>query len=306
MIYDVIIIGSGPAGLAAGIYAQRAEFNTLIIEKNAISGGQIINTYEVDNYPGLPGISGFELAEKFRSHCDGLGAQFITGDVMTFEVVDGVKKITLDNNEVFEAKAVIIATGAAYRKLGVDGELQFSGMGVSYCATCDGAFFRNKTTVVVGGGDVAVEDAIFLARLCKKVYVVHRRHEFRAAKSLCNRLISMENVEIIWDSVVDKIEGNDFVEAIQVTNTETKEQRRVETDGVFIAVGNIPNSDVYKEVVAMDEAGYIIANENCETNIPGIYAAGDIRTKSLKQIITAAADGANAITAVERYLNELE
>lgn len=305
MIYDVIIIGSGPAGLAAGIYAQRAELNTLIIEKNAISGGQIINTYEVDNYPGLPGISGYELAEKFRTHCDGLGAQFVTGDVVKFEVIDGIKRITLDNDEVFEAKAVIIATGAAYRKLGVDGELQLSGMGVSYCATCDGAFFRNKTTVVVGGGDVAVEDAIFLARLCKKVYVVHRRHEFRAAKSLCNRLMSMENVEIIWDSVVDKIEGSDLVEAIHITNRETKEQRRIETNGVFIAVGNLPNSDVYKGVVEMDGAGYIVANEDCETSVPGIYAAGDIRTKPLKQIITAAADGANAITAVEKYLNEI-
>ncbi|WP_167957819.1 thioredoxin-disulfide reductase [Anaerosporobacter faecicola] len=305
MIYDVIIIGTGPAGLAAGIYAQRAELNTLLIEKNAISGGQIINTYEVDNYPGLPGISGFELAEKFRSHCDGLGATVVTGEVANFEVTDTNKKVTLDNGEVYEAKAIIIATGAAYRKLGVQGELQLSGMGVSYCATCDGAFFRNKTTVVVGGGDVAVEDAIFLARLCKKVYVVHRRHEFRAAKSLCNRLLNMENVEVIWDSVVDQIEGSDLVEAIQITNRETKEQRRIETDGVFIAVGNVPNSEIYKEAVAVDESGYIIAQEDCETNVPGVYAAGDVRTKSLRQIITAAADGANAITAVERYLNHM-
>ncbi|WP_455714946.1 thioredoxin-disulfide reductase [Anaerosporobacter sp.] len=305
MLYDVIIIGSGPAGLAAAIYAQRAELNSLIIEKNPMSGGQIINTYEVDNYPGFPGISGFELAEKFRSHCDGLGAQFVTGDVTKFEIVDGIKKITVDNNEVYEAKTAIISTGAAYRKLGVDGEQQLSGMGVSYCATCDGAFFRNKTTVVVGGGDVAVEDAIFLARLCKKVYVVHRRHEFRAAKSLCNRLLSMENVEIIWDSVVDKIEGSDLVQAVQITNRETQEHRRIETDGVFIAVGNIPNSDVYKGVVELDTAGYIVAGEDCETSIPGVFAAGDIRTKPLKQIITAASDGANAITAVEKYLNNL-
>lgn len=305
MLYDVVIIGSGPAGLAAAIYAQRAELNNLIIEKNPMSGGQIINTYEVDNYPGFPGISGFELADKFRSHCDGLGAQFVTGDVTKFEIVDGIKKITVDNKDVYEAKSVIIATGAAYRKLGVDGEQQLSGMGVSYCATCDGAFFRNKTTVVVGGGDVAVEDTIFLARLCKKVYVVHRRHEFRAAKSLCNRLLSMENVEIIWDSVVDKIEGSELVEAVQISNRETKEQRRIETDGVFIAVGNMPNSDVYKGIVEMDGAGYIVAGEDCETSVPGVFAAGDIRKKPLKQIITAAADGANAITAVEKYLNNL-
>lgn len=305
MMYDVIIIGSGPAGLAAAIYAQRAELNTIVIEKNPLSGGQIINTYEVDNYPGLPGISGFELAEKFRSHCDGLGATFITGDVTKFEVVDNVKRVTIDDRDVYEAKAVIIATGAGYRKLGVEGEAKLSGMGVSYCATCDGAFFRNKTTVVVGGGDVAVEDAIFLARLCKKVYVVHRRHEFRAAKSLCNRLMAMENVEIIWDSVVDSIEGNEMVEGIYITNVNTKEQNYIETNGVFIAVGNIPISDVFKDVVETDKAGYIIAGEDCATSIPGVYAAGDIRTKALKQIITAAADGANAITAVERYLNEL-
>lgn len=305
MMYDVIIIGSGPAGLAAAIYAQRAELNTIVIEKNPLSGGQIINTYEVDNYPGLPGISGFELAEKFRSHCDGLGATFITGDVTKFEVVDNVKRVTIDDRDVYEAKAVIIATGAGYRKLGVEGEAKLSGMGVSYCATCDGAFFRNKTTVVVGGGDVAVEDAIFLARLCKKVYVVHRRHEFRAAKSLCNRLMAMENVETIWDSVVDSIEGNEMVEGIYITNVNTKEQNYIETNGVFIAVGNIPISDVFKDVVETDKAGYIIAGEDCATSIPGVYAAGDIRTKALKQIITAAADGANAITAVERYLNEL-
>lgn len=305
MIYDVIIIGSGPAGLAAAIYAQRAELNTIIIEKNPMSGGQIINTYEVDNYPGLPGISGFELAEKFRAHCDHLKATFVTGEVKSLEDKGEKKVITLENGEVYESKAVIIATGAAYRKLGVEGELELSGMGVSYCATCDGAFFRNKTTVVVGGGDVAVEDAIFLARLCKKVYVIHRRHEFRAAKSLCKRLMTMENVEIVWDTVVDKIEGSDLVEAIQVTNRETKESRRIETNGVFIAVGNVPNSEPYKGVVDMNEAGYIKAGEDCVTNVPGIFAAGDIRTKPLMQIITAAADGANAITAVEKFLNNL-
>lgn len=304
-IYEVVIIGSGPAGLAAALYAGRAELDTIIIEKAPISGGQIINTYEVDNYPGIPGISGFELGTKFREHCDRMNMKFITGEVTGFVVEDGIKKLTLDNGSVYHSKTVIIATGANPRKLGVEGEERLTGLGVSYCATCDGAFFRNKVTAVVGGGDVAVEDAIFLARLCKKVYVIHRRDEFRAARSYINKLLSMENVEIIWDSVVDKIEGKDQVEKILIKNVKTEDSSDLTVDGIFIAVGNMPNSDVYKGVVQMDTTGYILASENCETNIPGVFAAGDIRTKELRQIITAASDGANSITAVEKYLNTL-
>ncbi len=302
-VYDLIIVGSGPAGLSAGIYAQRAELDTLIIEKYGMSGGQIINTYEVDNYPGIPGISGYDLAVKFREHCDKLGAIFIDGDVTHFEVDNEIKKIILDNKSEYLAKTIIIATGAKWRKLNVPGEDKFQGLGVSYCATCDGAFFKNRITTVVGGGDVAVEDAIFLARLCEKVYVVHRRDEFRAAKSLSSKLMNTENVEIIWDSVVEQIIGENVVEKVKIKNVKTGEEREVLTDGVFIAVGTMPSTDVYKEYLDCDQAGYIIAGENCETNIPGVYAAGDIRTKELKQIITAAADGANAITAVEKYLN---
>lgn len=302
-IHDLIIIGSGPAGLAAGIYASRAELDTLIIEKNPLSGGQIINTYEVDNYPGTPGIDGFTLATKFREHCDQLGGTFVIGEVTSCELESEVKKITINQDQVYQAKTVIIATGAEYRKLGVEGEKKLAGMGVSYCATCDGAFFRNKTTVVVGGGDVAVEDAIFLARICKKVYVIHRRDEFRAAKTLSTKLMAMENVEIIWDTVVDEIKGSDFVEEIEVTNLKTKDLRTIKTDGVFIAVGTIPDAGIYKDVLETDSAGYIIADETGITNIKGVFAAGDIRTKVLRQIITAASDGANSITSVERYLN---
>lgn len=302
-IYDLIIIGSGPAGLAAGIYAGRAELDTIIIEKNGLSGGQIINTYEVDNYPGVPGISGFDLATKFRSHCDEIGVKFITGDVMTFTVEGDLKKLVLNNGDEYIAKAVIIATGAVYRKLGVKGEKEFAGMGVSYCATCDGAFFRNKVTVVVGGGDVALEDAIFLARLSKKVYVVHRRDEFRGTKSLATKLSQLDNVEICWNSVVEEIAGKDMVESVTLKDTKTNEIKQLDTDGVFIAIGTTPSSDIYKDLVKTDEYGYIIADESCETNVPGIFAAGDIRTKPLRQIVTAAADGANAITAVEKYLN---
>ncbi|WMJ85763.1 thioredoxin-disulfide reductase [Anaerocolumna sp. MB42-C2] len=304
-IYDLIIIGSGPAGLAAALYAGRAELDTIIIEKAPISGGQIINTYEVDNYPGIPGISGFELGTKFREHCDRMDMKFITGEVVNFSVDDGIKIITLDDGAIYRSKTAIIATGANPRKLRVDGEEKLSGMGVSYCATCDGAFFRNKTTAVVGGGDVAVEDAIFLARLCKKVYVIHRRNEFRAARSYINKLTSLDNVEIIWDSVVEEIKGKDQVEQIVVKNVNTEESTELSIDGIFIAVGNMPNSEVYRSVVQADASGYIIAGENCETNIPGVFAAGDVRTKELRQIITAASDGANAITAVEKYLNTL-
>ncbi len=305
MLYDVIIIGSGPAGLAAAIYAKRAELNLIVIEKAGLSGGQIINTYEVDNYPGTPGIGGFELSIKFREHADKLGATFVSGEVTDFKLEEDVKVVIMDTGDEYRAKSIVIAAGGAPRHLDVKGEDKLSGMGVSYCATCDGAFFKNKTVAVVGGGDVAVEDAIFLARLCKQVYVIHRRDQFRASKSISNRLMALENVTILWDSVVENINGEDKVETIDVKNIKSGEKTSYEVAGVFIAVGYMPNSEIYKKVVATDESGYIIAGENCSTNIPGIYAAGDIRTKELRQIVTAASDGANAITAVEKYLNQL-
>ncbi len=305
MIYDVIIIGSGPAGLAAAIYAKRAELECIVIEKAGLSGGQIINTYEVDNYPGTPGISGFDLSQKFREHCDKLNTTFINGEVKEFSLEGNTKVIKLDDDTEYRSKTLVIATGGAPRHLGVEGEEKLSGMGVSYCATCDGAFFKKKTVAVVGGGDVAVEDAIFLARICEKVYVIHRRDQFRASKSISSRLLAMENVTILWDSVVERINGEEAVESIEVKNLKTNDSKKLDLSGVFIAVGYLPNSETYKNIVATDAGGYIIAGENCETNIPGIFAAGDVRTKELRQIITAASDGANAITAVEKYLNNL-
>lgn len=300
-MYDLIILGSGPAGMSAAIYASRAELNTIVIEKAPMSGGQVINTYEVDNYAGFPGISGFELSMKFREHCDQLGAKFVTGEVQNVAVENGINVVTLDNGERYEAKAMIIATGAVWRKLQVPGEEKLSGMGVSYCATCDGAFFRNKDVAVVGGGDVAVEDAIFLARLCRKVYVIHRRDEFRAAKVLSTRLMQLENVEIIWDTVVEEIQGNEMVESLVIKNKKTDEVKELAVSGVFVAVGTIPNSELFQGIVELDQAGYIVADETGVTSAPGIFAAGDIRTKDLRQIITAAADGANAVTSVEKY-----
>lgn len=303
MVYDVVIIGSGPAGLSAAIYAQRSELKNVVIEKAGLSGGQIINTYEVDNYPGTPGISGFDLSTKFREHCDRLNTTFINGEVVEFKLEDDIKVITLDDGTQYRARTVVIASGGQPRHLGVPGEDKFSGLGVSYCATCDGAFFKNKTVVVVGGGDVAVEDAIFLSRICEKVYVIHRRDEFRAIKSSVNKLLANNNVTVLWDSVVENINGTEIVESLDIKNVKTNESSSIDVSGVFIAVGYIPNSQIYKDTLAIDDGGYIIAGESCETNVPGIFAAGDIRTKDLRQIITAASDGANAITAVERYLN---
>ena len=302
--YDLIIIGSGPAGLAAAVYAQRAKLDTLVVEKAMVSGGQVLTTYEVDNYPGLPGIGGYDLGIKFREHADRLGARFVEDEVLNIQ--DGgkgaIKGVVCQGN-TYEARSLILATGAVHRKLGVPGEEELAGAGVSYCATCDGAFFRNKVTAVIGGGDVAVEDAIFLARMCSKVYLIHRRNELRAAKSLQENLLSLDNVEVIWDTVADSINGDGMVKSLSLTNVKNGQKRELDVQGVFIAVGITPESRAFEGLVDMDH-GYIRAGEDTVTSAPGIFAAGDVRTKPLRQIITAAADGANAITSVERYLVE--
>ncbi len=301
-MYDLIIIGSGPAGLAAAIYAQRAKLNTLVIERAMVSGGQVLNTYEVDNYPGLPGIGGYELGMKFREHADKLGALFAEDEVVRVED-EGAGKVkrVVGEKDTYEAKSLILATGAHHRLLEVPGEKELSGAGVSYCATCDGAFFRNKVTAVIGGGDVAVEDAIFLARMCSKVYVIHRRNELRAAKSLQEKLFSLDNVEMVWDSVAEEICGEGQVDSLKISNVKTGEKRTLSLQGVFIAVGITPESQAFEGLVEM-EKGYIKAGEDCATSAPGIFAAGDVRKKNLRQIITAAADGANAVTSAEHYL----
>lgn len=300
--YDLVIVGSGPAGLAAAIYAERARIRTLVIEKGMVSGGQVLTTYEVDNYPGLPGVGGYDLGTKFREHADNLGAQFAEDEVLRIEDAGDVKRIVCEH-ETYEAKTVILATGASHRKLAVPGEEELAGMGVSYCATCDGAFFRKKVTAVIGGGDVALEDAIFLSRMCEKVYLIHRRDEFRGAKSIQEQVFSRENIEVVWDTVVERITGTEKVEALTVKNVKTGEEREISVSGVFVAVGITPASQAFEGLVEMDH-GYIKAGEDCCTSCPGIFAAGDVRTKPLRQIITAAADGANAVTSVERYLME--
>lgn len=304
-IYDMIIVGSGPAGLSAAIYGQRAGLKLLVLESSYVSGGQVQNTYEVDNYPGLPGVSGMELADKFENHAKRMGAELKRGEVKEITKDQGIF-VLHTRKESFCTRTVVIATGAHHRMLGVPGEERLAGMGVSYCATCDGAFFRGKTVAVVGGGDVAVEDAIFLARGCKNVYLIHRRDELRAAKILQDRLFALENVEMKWNSVATEIRGEDQVEALQIRNVQTGEVTELPADGVFVAVGIQPNTGFLKGFVEMDESGYVIAGEDTRTSVPGIFAAGDVRTKALRQIITAAADGANAVTAVQEHLMKRE
>ena len=335
--YDLVIIGSGPAGLAAAIYAQRARLNTLVIEKEMMSGGQVLSTYEVDNYPGFPGINGFDLGMKLRQHADQLEAVFCEDEVEGIELVkteeqqgeeqlqaaelreisdsmmsksaaektgnSAVMKRIIGKKDTYYAKTVIIASGAMHSKLGVPGEEEFGGMGVSYCATCDGAFFRKKVTAVVGGGDVAIEDAIFLARMCEQVYLIHRRDQLRGARSLQEKLFALDNVTVLWDTVVEEIRGDGKVNSLAVKKVKTQEQSELSVDGVFVAVGITPNSQPFSQLLTLDH-GYIAADETCETGVPGVFAAGDVRKKQLRQIVTAVADGANAVTSAERYLTE--
>ena len=305
-MYDLVIIGSGPAGMAAAVYAARAELSFLVLEKG-ISGGQILETSDIDNYPGIPSISGFELAQKFREHAEACGTEIVESmEIEDFKKIDGGFELIFDGDKTIETKTVLIATGAAPRKLGCAGEDELIGAGVSYCATCDGAFFKGREVFVVGGGNTAVEDAIFLARICKKVTLVHRRNELRASKNLVTKLKSLTNVEIVWDSVVERIYGEGMVQSVLLRNVKTGELTDHKTNAVFVAVGTKPNNLGWANRIPCDEAGYFIAGENCETQVPGIFAAGDVRTKNLRQIITAAADGANAVFRIEQYLAEQE
>lgn len=301
MMYDLIIIGSGPAGLSAAVYGKRAGLKLLVLEKNPMSGGQVLTTYEVDNYLGLPGINGFDMGVKFREHADKMGAAFKEAEVTGLEDKGDYKLVHTTEGD-FQAKSVILAMGAHHAHLNVPGEEELSGMGVSYCATCDGAFFKKRTVAVVGGGDVAVEDAIFLARTCEKVYLIHRRDSLRAAKVLQEALFALPNVEVVWNHTVEEICGEDMVESLRLRGKDG-EEKNIEVSGVFIAVGIHPDTDFLGELVACDESGYIIAGEDTKTNISGIYAAGDVRRKPMRQIITAVADGANAATAAASMLN---
>lgn len=292
---DLVIIGAGPAGMAAAIYAMRAKLDALVIEKEGC-GGQMAQTYEVDNYPGLPGLSGMELGEKMKEHAAKLGTEIIYDEVKSIDKQGEIFVVSLESGQTIETRGIILATGATHAKLGVPGEERLAGAGVSYCATCDGAFFKNKNVAVIGGGDVAIEDAIFLSRMASSVTLIHRRNELRGAASLQEALKKCENVSILWDTVVEEINGQYAVESLSLKNVKDNEDFNLLVQGVFVAVGINPVKTAI-EGLDCNEKGYIIAGEDCRTNIMGIYAIGDVRAKNLRQIVTAVADGANAITS---------
>lgn len=311
-IYDVVIIGAGPAGLAAGLYAARAKMSTLILEKEK-AGGQIVTTDEVANYPGsVEHATGPSLVARMVEQCEEFGAERVKDGVSSLELEGKIKKIHTESGQVIEAKSVILATGASPRKIGCPGEKELTGKGVSYCATCDADFFTDLEVYCIGGGDTALEEAMYLSKFARKVTVVHRREEFRAAKSIIEKTQKNEKIEYLLNSVITEIGGDGLVEYMIVKDTVTGEETRVEADpedgtfGIFCFVGYLPQTELFKGLITMDEIGYIITDENMRTNIPGVFAAGDVRQKLLRQVVTATADGAIASVMAEKYVEDLE
>ncbi len=302
MIYDIAIIGAGPAGLAAAIYGQRAGLNTITFEAN-VHGGQIINTPEVENYPAMGKVSGVEYAMGIYEQAVGFGATIEYKAVVDVDLEGEIKTLKCNDGTVYQAKTVIIATGVVRRKLEIPGEDRFLGAGVSYCATCDGLFFKDKTATVVGGGNTALEDAVYLAGVCEKVYLIHRRDEFRGARHEVEKVLANPKIEILYDTIPLAIEGQGSVSTLKVKNVKTEEEKTLYTSAVFVAVGLVPQNDIFAGKVDMD-GGYIAAGEDCTTNIPGVFVAGDTRTKSLRQLVTATSDGAVAATAAAHYLDK--
>ncbi|KAF2957437.1 thioredoxin reductase [Thermotoga sp. Ku-13t] len=291
--YDVLTIGGGPAALGAAVYARRAGLSVLIVEK-VLEGGQLNFTTYIDNYLGFPNIEGSELAKRMKEHAESLGTEFLNASV-TKIVVDGDKRaVVLDDGRTIEAGVLILATGTDPKKLNVPGELELTGKGVSYCATCDGYFFKDKDVAVVGGGDTAINDAIYLSKIARTVTVIHRRDKLRAVKILQDKAFARPNIKFLFDTVVDRFVGDKKLEKIVVRNVKTNELNELKIDGVFVAIGSVPNSDLVKGLIELDENGYVITNEWMETSVPRIYAIGDVRKKNVRQIITAVADGAIA------------
>lgn len=300
-MYDIIIIGAGTAGLTAAIYGRRSGKNVLVIEKLTY-GGQIINTPEIENYPGIQKISGFEFATALNKQAKDLGAEIVSGDVtgVSANGPDNASFTVETGKAKYEGSKVIIATGSKNRPLGLEHEKEWIGKGISYCATCDGMFFRGKTVAVAGGGNTALEDAAFLSNYCEKVYLIHRRNELRGEQKLQDNLREKENVEFVLNAAIDGIDGQDRLSSINVSDKETGEKRNIPIDGLFIAIGQMPQNEVFVPLVELDDKGYIIAGEDCKTKTPGIYAAGDCRTKEVRQLTTAAADGAVAALAASK------
>lgn len=302
-MYDIIIIGAGPAGMTAGIYGRRAEKTVLMLDNTGF-GGQIVNTPEVENYPGFSHISGFELASNIYEQATKLGAEMIFEKAVAIED-RGTSKVVRTGQNSYEAKAVILATGAKNRPLGLPREAELTGAGISYCATCDGAFFKGKTVAVIGGGNTALEDAEVLSGLTEKVYLIHRRDSFRGDEKTVKRLSEKENVEMVLDCVPEEFIGENTVSGLRIRNVKTGEIKNLDVQGVFVAVGQMPDNESFADVVELDEKGYVKANESCMTNSAGIFTAGDCRTKKVRQIATAVSDGAEASIGAVEYINQL-
>lgn len=303
-IYDVIIIGAGPAGYTAAIYCRRANLKTLIIER-LTPGGQMGLTDTIDNYPGYPdGISGFELAMNMKKGADRFGTETVMSEVREIDLNGALKKVKTSKEE-YAAKAIVLAMGSHPKLLGVPGEIELTGMGVSYCATCDGMFYKDKTVAVIGGGNTAVGDAMYLSKICKKVYLVHRRDSLRASKLYVDYLSNTENIEVLWNTVSTSINGSPRIESLELESTASGEKSTLSVDGVFVAIGNIPNSSLVEGQVELDSEGYIVADETTRTSIDGVFAIGDLRKKPLRQIVTATADGAMASLFAEEHILSL-
>ena len=303
---DVLIIGSGPAGLAAAIYTGRAMLSTVVCERDYMSTGQIVESDCIDNYPGLPNIEGYELGEKFKAHAQAYGTEFIEDEVIKIEKsANGSFVIKFKSDNLLSVKAIIYAAGASHRKLGIDGEFALRGAGVSYCAVCDGAFFKDKTTVVIGGGDTALGDALLLSKICKQVFVIYRGEKLRAAKSLQNKANDTVNIDIIYNAIPTSFNGDKHLSSISLKNTKTGKSAELNAEGAFIAIGSNPNSQILKGLVELDKSGYVVADETGKTSVSGIFVAGDVRTKALRQVVTAVSDGANAAISAENYINQI-
>ena len=298
-MYDIIVVGAGPAGLTAGIYARRANKKVLILEANTY-GGQIINAVDIDNYPSESHISGFDFATKLYNQTKDLGAEIKFERVI--DIKDGIEKEVITTENTYTCKTIILASGSENRKLGLPNEKDLLGKGVSYCATCDGSFFKGKDVAVVGGGNVALEDAIYLSNIVNKVYLIHRRDTFRGEETFVNKVNEKDNIEIIYNSNVTKLNGNNLLESIEITDKD-KNIKTIEVSGIFVAVGQVPENENFSKIINVDEKGYIIAGEDCHTNINGIFTAGDNRTKNLRQLVTATSDGANAAVEAIKYIN---
>ena len=304
-LYDLVIVGAGPAGITAYLYAKRSLLEVVLVDKIGI-GGQLLLIDFIENYPGFPeGITGFELADLFRRHIETLGLNFKQGEVKKLEKRDNLFNLYLDNNEILTSKTVLLSIGASPRKLNIPGEKEFTGRGVSYCATCDGPFFKDKIIAVVGGGDTALQEAISLTKFAKKIYLIHRRNTFRATKILQERVFKEEKIEILWNTIVTQIKGKDQVEEIEIFNKEREEKTILKVSGIFIFIGYEPNTDWLKGVVELDEEGFIITDGEMRTSLPGVWAAGDCRSKIGKQIVIACGEGAVAVISIENYLQSI-